>query len=136
MKDESKNMVNVVQKFCGEEDKVMAGKPCENCTCGKKEYHNFPLNILDSLKELLQLKNWRLVQSNQAAENAILEMLSDVPHVPTLVRLPLKLVIRFYLRTPQYNRTKLRENKLLSKLTLVEKLNLNCDNLSIKIRLF
>ena len=76
------------------------------------------------------------MQSNQAAENAILEMLSDVPHVPTLVRLPLKLVIRFYLRTPQYNRTKLRENKLLSKLTLVEKLNLNCDNLSIKIRLF
>lgn len=27
----------IVQKFCGEDDKVMAGKPCENCTCGRKE---------------------------------------------------------------------------------------------------
>ncbi|TNV81219.1 hypothetical protein FGO68_gene2494 [Halteria grandinella] len=27
----------IVQKFCREDDKVMAGKPCENCTCGRKE---------------------------------------------------------------------------------------------------
>lgn len=25
------------QKFCGEDDGIKAGKPCENCTCGKKE---------------------------------------------------------------------------------------------------
>ena len=25
------------QKFCGEDDKIKAGKPCENCTCGRKE---------------------------------------------------------------------------------------------------
>ena len=35
MKDVSSDAV--VQKFCGEDDKVMAGKPCENCTCGRKE---------------------------------------------------------------------------------------------------
>jgi hypothetical protein len=28
----------VIGKFCGEDDKVKAGKPCENCTCGRKEY--------------------------------------------------------------------------------------------------
>ena len=33
MKDDD----DITQKFCGEDDKVMAGKPCENCTCGKKE---------------------------------------------------------------------------------------------------
>jgi hypothetical protein len=27
----------VLGKFCGEDDKVKAGKPCENCTCGRKE---------------------------------------------------------------------------------------------------
>ena len=27
----------VTQKFCGEDDRIMPGKPCENCTCGKKE---------------------------------------------------------------------------------------------------
>jgi hypothetical protein len=24
-------------KFCGDNDIVKAGKPCENCTCGRKE---------------------------------------------------------------------------------------------------
>jgi len=24
-------------KFCGDDDTVKAGKPCENCTCGRKE---------------------------------------------------------------------------------------------------
>jgi hypothetical protein len=28
---------SIVGKFCGEDDKVKAGKPCENCTCGRKE---------------------------------------------------------------------------------------------------
>ena len=28
----------IVAKFCGDDDKVKAGKPCENCTCGRKEY--------------------------------------------------------------------------------------------------
>lgn len=27
----------MIGKFCGEDDKVKAGKPCENCTCGRKE---------------------------------------------------------------------------------------------------
>ena len=27
----------IVEKFCGENDRIMPGKPCENCTCGKKE---------------------------------------------------------------------------------------------------
>lgn len=27
----------VTQKFCGDDDRIMPGKPCENCTCGKKE---------------------------------------------------------------------------------------------------
>jgi hypothetical protein len=27
----------LIGKFCGEDDKVKAGKPCENCTCGRKE---------------------------------------------------------------------------------------------------
>lgn len=29
----------VTQKFCGDEDRIMPGKPCENCTCGKKELY-------------------------------------------------------------------------------------------------
>ena len=28
----------VIGKFCGEDDKVKAGKPCENCTCGRLDY--------------------------------------------------------------------------------------------------
>ena len=28
---------SVVQKFCGDDDTVKAGKACENCTCGRKE---------------------------------------------------------------------------------------------------
>ncbi len=28
---------SVIQKFCGEDDKVKPGKACENCTCGRKE---------------------------------------------------------------------------------------------------
>jgi hypothetical protein len=35
MKDVSSGAA--VQKFCGEDDKVKAGKPCANCTCGRKE---------------------------------------------------------------------------------------------------
>lgn len=35
MKDEIDT--KVVGKFCGEDDKIMAGKPCANCTCGRKE---------------------------------------------------------------------------------------------------
>lgn len=27
----------IIGKFCGEDDKVKAGKACENCTCGRKE---------------------------------------------------------------------------------------------------
>ena len=37
MKDETNT--NTFAKFCGEGDKIMAGKPCENCTCGRKEYN-------------------------------------------------------------------------------------------------
>lgn len=35
MKDDTKG--DIIGKFCGEDDKVKAGKPCENCTCGRKE---------------------------------------------------------------------------------------------------
>lgn len=37
MKDVTTNGTEVIAKFCGEDDKVKAGKACENCTCGKKE---------------------------------------------------------------------------------------------------
>lgn len=37
MKDETKDGKGVFQKFCGDDDGIKAGKPCENCTCGKKE---------------------------------------------------------------------------------------------------
>jgi hypothetical protein len=30
---------NVAATFCGENDRIMPGKPCENCTCGKKEQY-------------------------------------------------------------------------------------------------
>ena len=29
----------VTQKFCGDDDKIVPGKPCANCTCGKKELY-------------------------------------------------------------------------------------------------
>merc|ERR1712087_1029391 len=35
MKDDSTNKVTA--KFGKEGDRIMAGKPCANCTCGKKE---------------------------------------------------------------------------------------------------
>jgi len=35
MKDET--LVTVTEKFCGTDDRIMPGKPCENCTCGRKE---------------------------------------------------------------------------------------------------
>jgi len=28
---------SVTAMFSGDGDRIMAGKPCENCTCGKKE---------------------------------------------------------------------------------------------------
>lgn len=31
------NTSEVAARFCGENDRIMPGKPCENCTCGKKE---------------------------------------------------------------------------------------------------
>jgi hypothetical protein len=42
MKDEASK--SVIGKFCGEDDKVLAGKPCENCTCGRKEYFYYAIN--------------------------------------------------------------------------------------------
>lgn len=35
MKDDTQK--ELIGKFCGEGDKIQAGKPCENCTCGRKE---------------------------------------------------------------------------------------------------
>jgi len=37
MTEVNQNGTTVIEKFCGEDDKVKAGKPCENCTCGRKE---------------------------------------------------------------------------------------------------
>jgi len=31
------NFGAVTEKFCGTDDRIMPGKPCENCTCGRKE---------------------------------------------------------------------------------------------------
>ncbi len=30
-------LAEATAKFAGEADRIMPGKPCENCTCGKKE---------------------------------------------------------------------------------------------------
>ena len=27
----------LTEKFCGDGDRIMPGKPCEDCTCGKKD---------------------------------------------------------------------------------------------------
>jgi hypothetical protein len=35
MKDET---TATFAKFCGEGEGIKAGKACENCTCGRKEY--------------------------------------------------------------------------------------------------
>jgi hypothetical protein len=40
-----------IGKFCGEDDKVKAGKPCENCTCGRKEYFFWNSDITFRLEE-------------------------------------------------------------------------------------
>ena len=36
MKDQNK-VDNMTAKFTGDADRIMPGKPCDNCTCGKKE---------------------------------------------------------------------------------------------------
>jgi hypothetical protein len=41
MTDDSKQ---VFGKYGGEDDKIQAGKPCENCNCGLKEYDNWKVN--------------------------------------------------------------------------------------------
>ncbi len=35
----------VTQKFCGDDDKIVPGKPCANCTCGKKELYESATEI-------------------------------------------------------------------------------------------
>jgi len=35
----------ITKKFCGEDDRIMPGKPCENCTCGRKEMLESKENI-------------------------------------------------------------------------------------------
>ena len=35
MKEE--NLDKATVQFCGTDDRIMPGKPCENCTCGRKE---------------------------------------------------------------------------------------------------
>ena len=53
MKDERSKNGEVFEKFCGTDDKVKAGKPCDNCTCGRKEYAGLTINnILDLRKEI------------------------------------------------------------------------------------
>lgn len=34
---DDQDISKVTAKFCGDGDRIMPGKPCENCTCGKKE---------------------------------------------------------------------------------------------------
>jgi hypothetical protein len=44
MKDDSNPQI--FGKFSSNSDKIMAGKPCENCTCGLKEYDIYLINQL------------------------------------------------------------------------------------------
>ena len=37
----------VVKTFAGCDDRVMAAKPCENCTCGKKELYEGNITVKD-----------------------------------------------------------------------------------------
>ena len=31
---------SITEKFCGDGDRIMPGKPCANCTCGKKDAYD------------------------------------------------------------------------------------------------
>jgi len=37
--------LTVAKKFCGDEDRITPGKPCEDCTCGRKEMLESKENI-------------------------------------------------------------------------------------------
>lgn len=43
-------MENLTEKFCGDGDRIMPGKPCENCTCGKKELFDAATSAEDKEK--------------------------------------------------------------------------------------
>lgn len=49
MKDEAA-IKALTEKFSSEGDRIMAGKPCENCTCGKKELYESKIT-LDQLEK-------------------------------------------------------------------------------------
>ena len=36
---------DVTEKFSGEGDRIMPGKPCDNCTCGKKELYEGKITL-------------------------------------------------------------------------------------------
>lgn len=55
MKDEAK-VDKMTAKFCGDGDRIMPGKPCENCTCGKKE-------LMDGTVTLDQLEKGQVESS-------------------------------------------------------------------------
>ena len=57
MKDDTTTAT--IGKFCGEDDKVQAGKPCENCTCGRKEYIIFGILI-----EIYRLEEGKITQKD------------------------------------------------------------------------
>ena len=42
---EAGSVSNVTKKFCGDDDRIMPGKPCENCTFGRKEMLESKENI-------------------------------------------------------------------------------------------
>jgi len=33
----NEEIAQTTEKFCGTDDRILPGKPCENCTCGRKE---------------------------------------------------------------------------------------------------
>lgn len=35
----------VTEQFAGESDRIMPGKPCDNCTCGKKEIYEGKVTV-------------------------------------------------------------------------------------------
>ena len=45
--DSAANTQEVVKTFAGCDDRVMSAKPCENCTCGKKELFEGKISVKD-----------------------------------------------------------------------------------------
>jgi hypothetical protein len=107
MKDET----SAIGKFCGEDDKVKAGKPCENCTCGRKEYF-LPFLYPIGLRKVRSPKSsWKPEAYSQTAASATSEMHSDAALAHISDSLLLKLATRSPLRMLTRTVSKSRQRK-------------------------